>query len=105
MALPRFSLTPTCPSTLQMRTRGLRRRGLLSENVLTRSSIDFLLGDADPELVHGALRQEVEAMKEENRIKMLESQLLHPLHTTTQKTTAPRGIVLPLYDDLQLRFC
>ncbi|KAG3131815.1 hypothetical protein PI124_g12515 [Phytophthora idaei] len=44
-------------------------------------------------------------MKEENRIKMLESQLLHPLHTTTQKTTAPRGIVLPLYDDLQLRFC
>ncbi|KAG3242659.1 hypothetical protein PI124_g12514 [Phytophthora idaei] len=52
MALPRFSLTPTCPSTLQMRTRGLRRRGLLSENVLTRSSIDFLLGDADPELVH-----------------------------------------------------
>ncbi|KAF1788230.1 Nucleotide-diphospho-sugar transferase [Phytophthora cactorum] len=44
--------------------------------------------------------QEVEAMKEENRIKMLESQLLHSLHTTTQKTTAPRGIVLPLYDDL-----
>ncbi|KAG2946829.1 hypothetical protein PC117_g7307 [Phytophthora cactorum] len=34
------------------RTRGLRRRGLLSENVLTRSSINFLLGDADPDLVH-----------------------------------------------------
>ncbi|KAF1788246.1 hypothetical protein GQ600_12206 [Phytophthora cactorum] len=49
MALPRFSLAPTCPSTLQTRTRGLRRRGLLSENVLTRSSIDFLLGDADPD--------------------------------------------------------
>ncbi|KAF1787302.1 Nucleotide-diphospho-sugar transferase [Phytophthora cactorum] len=44
--------------------------------------------------------QEVEAMKEENHIKMLESQLLHSLHTITQKTTAPRGIVLPLYDDL-----
>ncbi|KAG3074175.1 hypothetical protein PC121_g8424 [Phytophthora cactorum] len=52
MALPLFSLAPTCPSTLQTRTRGLRRRGLLSENVLTRSSINFLLGDADPELVH-----------------------------------------------------
>ncbi|KAG2796518.1 hypothetical protein PC112_g22170 [Phytophthora cactorum] len=38
----------------ETRTRGLRRRGLLSENVLTRSSIDFLLGDADPELVHGS---------------------------------------------------
>ncbi|KAE9353357.1 hypothetical protein PF008_g5039 [Phytophthora fragariae] len=52
MALPRFSLAPTCPTTLQTRTRGLRRRGLLSENVLTKSSIEFLLGDADPELVH-----------------------------------------------------
>ncbi|KAG2930951.1 hypothetical protein PC115_g6250 [Phytophthora cactorum] len=52
MALPLFSLAPTCPSTLQTRTRGLRRRGLLSENVLTRSSINFLLGDADPDLVH-----------------------------------------------------
>ncbi|KAF1794517.1 hypothetical protein GQ600_3396 [Phytophthora cactorum] len=31
---------------------GLRRHGLLSENLLIRFSIDFLLGDADPELVH-----------------------------------------------------
>jgi len=52
MALPRFALVPACSTTLQTRTRGLRRRGLLSENVVTRSSIDFLLGDADPELVH-----------------------------------------------------
>ncbi|KAG7376679.1 hypothetical protein PHYPSEUDO_012925 [Phytophthora pseudosyringae] len=43
---------------------------------------------------------EVEAMKEENRIKTLESQLLHSLHNLTQKTTEPRGIVVPLYDDL-----
>lgn len=52
MALPQFSLVPTCSTTLQTRTRGLRRRGLLSENIATRSSIDFLLGDADPDLVH-----------------------------------------------------
>ncbi|ETL92634.1 hypothetical protein L917_09097 [Phytophthora nicotianae] len=44
--------------------------------------------------------QEAENMKEENRIKTLESQLLHSLHNLTQKTTEPRGIVLPLYDDL-----
>ncbi|KAJ8556950.1 hypothetical protein ON010_g9014 [Phytophthora cinnamomi] len=45
-------LGPTCATTLKTRTRGLRRRGLLTENVITRSSIDFLLGDADPDLVH-----------------------------------------------------
>uniref|UniRef100_H3H4Z0 MULE transposase domain-containing protein n=1 Tax=Phytophthora ramorum TaxID=164328 RepID=H3H4Z0_PHYRM len=56
MALPKFSqkLTcpVTCPVTLRTRTTGLRRRGLLQENGVTRSSIDFLLGDADLELVH-----------------------------------------------------
>ncbi|KAF4039555.1 putative Mannosyltransferase [Phytophthora infestans] len=44
--------------------------------------------------------QEVEATKEENRIITLESQLLHSLRKITQKTMLPRGIVLPLYDDL-----
>ncbi|KAL3664998.1 hypothetical protein V7S43_010173 [Phytophthora oleae] len=43
---------------------------------------------------------EVEAMKEENRIKTLETQLLYSLHNVTQKTSEPRGIVLPLFDDL-----
>ncbi|OWZ17497.1 hypothetical protein PHMEG_0008556 [Phytophthora megakarya] len=30
----------------------------------------------------------------------METQLLHTLHNVTQKTTTPRGVVLPLYDDL-----
>ncbi|RLN32479.1 hypothetical protein BBJ28_00025328 [Nothophytophthora sp. Chile5] len=52
MGLPRFLLSPTCPQTLRTRTTGLRRRDLLLENIVTRSSIDFLLGAADPDLVH-----------------------------------------------------
>ncbi|KAG3034979.1 hypothetical protein PC121_g4548 [Phytophthora cactorum] len=52
MALPRFLLRPSCPATLKTRTRALRRRGLLQEHVVTRASIDYLLGDADPELVY-----------------------------------------------------
>ncbi|KAG3121651.1 hypothetical protein PI125_g66 [Phytophthora idaei] len=37
MALPRFLLRPSCPATLKTRTR---------------ASIDYLLGDTDPELVY-----------------------------------------------------
>ncbi|POM65985.1 Hypothetical protein PHPALM_18225, partial [Phytophthora palmivora] len=43
---------------------------------------------------------EVEAMKEEEKLKTLETQLLHSLHNLTQRTTEPRGVVVPLYDDL-----
>ncbi|POM63773.1 Hypothetical protein PHPALM_20784 [Phytophthora palmivora] len=43
---------------------------------------------------------EVEAMKEEERLKTLETQLLHSLHNLTQRTMEPRGVVVPLYDDL-----
>ncbi|KAG3002260.1 hypothetical protein PC116_g16543 [Phytophthora cactorum] len=52
MALPQFLLRPTCPATLKTRTCALRRRGLFQEHVVTRASIDYLLGDADPELVY-----------------------------------------------------
>ncbi|ETI52481.1 hypothetical protein L914_04206 [Phytophthora nicotianae] len=52
MALPVFSLRPKSSSTLQTRTTNLRRRGLLLDSVVTRSSISFVLSDADPDLVH-----------------------------------------------------
>ncbi|OWZ17468.1 hypothetical protein PHMEG_0008589 [Phytophthora megakarya] len=52
MSLPRFMLRPTCSTTLQTRTGALRRRGLLLLHVFTRSSIDFFVGDIDPDLVH-----------------------------------------------------
>ncbi|KAL4168326.1 hypothetical protein KRP22_011728 [Phytophthora ramorum] len=39
-------------------------------------------------------------MKDENRLKTLETQLLHTLNSVTQRTSEKRGVVLPLFDDL-----
>ncbi|RLN78934.1 hypothetical protein BBJ28_00017169, partial [Nothophytophthora sp. Chile5] len=44
--------------------------------------------------------REVDAMREENRVKRLETQLLHSLYNVTQRTSVQRGLVLPLFDDL-----
>ncbi|KAH7468831.1 putative alpha-1,3-mannosyltransferase MNN14 [Phytophthora ramorum] len=43
---------------------------------------------------------EVQKMKDENRLKTLETQLLHTLNSVTQRTSEKRGVVLPLFDDL-----
>ncbi|GMF23314.1 unnamed protein product [Phytophthora lilii] len=43
---------------------------------------------------------ELEAARREQRLKTLETQLLHSLLSASQRTSEKRGVVLPLFDDL-----